>query len=282
MADLPIDPAAAAFYRRLLQVLRARGVPFLVGGAWGLSQFTGVQRPTKDLDVFVVRDDWDALQAAASAEGWRCELAFAHWLGKVHHPDGPFADVIFNSGNGLSPVERDWFDHAPQAQLLGETVQLLAAEECLWTKAFIMERERFDGADVVHLLRARGRQLDWPRLLARFGPHWRVLLAHLVLFGFVYPADRALVPRWVMDTLTDRLREETQAAPPRSAACAGTLLSREQYLPDLTHHGLDDARLAPEGTMSPDDVAAWTAAIPAPAAAGRTRRSRRPRRRPPR
>ena len=53
-----------------------------------------------------------------------------------------------------------------------------------------MERERYDGADIAHLLRARADQLAWRRLLRRFGPHWRVLLGHLVLFGFVYPGER--------------------------------------------------------------------------------------------
>jgi hypothetical protein len=30
----------------------------------------------------------------------------------------------------------------------------VAVEEMVWQKAFIMERERFDGADVVHLIQA--------------------------------------------------------------------------------------------------------------------------------
>ena len=77
-----------------------------------------------------------------------------------------------------------------------------------------MERERYDGADVAHLLRAHGDRLDWPRLLRRFGPHWRVLLSHLVLFGFIYPGERALVPAWVMDAAA-------RAPAPRDAQRAG-------------------------------------------------------------
>ena len=62
-------------------------------------------------------------------------------------------------------------------------------EEMIWSKAFLMERERFDGADVLHLVRARQKEINWPRLLSRFGEHWRVLLSHLVLFPYVYPND---------------------------------------------------------------------------------------------
>jgi hypothetical protein len=143
-------------------------------------------------------------------------------------------------------------------------VKLAPAEESLWTKAFIMEGERYDGADVAHLLHACALRFDWHRLLRRFEPHWRVLLSHLVLFGFIYPGERSLIPRWLMDDLTERLRAETHDPPPHTVECAGTLLSREQYLPDLSEHGYDDPRLSPQSTMSPADVAQWTTAIGSP------------------
>jgi hypothetical protein len=123
-----------------------------------------------------------------------------------------------------------------------------------------MERERFDGADVVHLLHARAPVLDWVRLRYRFGPHWRVLFAHLVLFGFIYPHDRNQVPRWLMDELLSRLAQELAEPAPATRVCGGTLLSREQYLVDI-EHGLHDARIV-FGSMSEQDIAEWTAAIP--------------------
>src|SRR5207244_4766554 len=114
-------------------------------------------------------------------------------------------DIIFCSGNGACPVDDAWFLHATTGEVLGAGVQLVPVEEMIWQKAFIMERERFDGADVNHLIRACGQQLDWERLLARFGPNWRVLLAHLVLFGFAYPSEREAVPEAVLQDLTYRL-----------------------------------------------------------------------------
>lgn len=53
-----------------------------------------------------------------------------------------------------------------------------------------MERERFDGADVAHIILKRGKRLDWGRLLSRFGEHWRVLLSHLILFDYIYPSEK--------------------------------------------------------------------------------------------
>ena len=252
--------AAAPFYRHLLQSLQGHGVPFLIGGAFSFAHFTGIRRPTKDLDLFIRQRDWPELERLAQGLGYHTELAFSHWLGKVYDSSG-FADVIFNSGNGLSPVDDGWFVNACDAQVLGVQVKLAPAEESLWTKAFIMERERYDGADVAHLLHACALRLDWQRLLARFEPHWRVLLSHLVLFGFIYPGERTLIPRWLMDELMQRLRTETHEAPPATVLCAGTLLSREQYLPDVAQHGYEDPRLSGYSTMTPADVAVWTDAI---------------------
>jgi hypothetical protein len=124
-----------------------------------------------------------------------------------------------------------------------------------------MERERFDGADIAHVLRARGAQLDWARLLRRFGENWRVLLSHLILFGFVYPGERDAVPACVMHDLLARLERETGAPPPPGRLCQGTLLSREQYLPDLACWGYRDARRLPVGNMTQAEIARWTAAI---------------------
>jgi hypothetical protein len=134
----------------------------------------------------------------------------------------------------------------------------------IWSKAFIMERERYDGADIAHLLRARAGCLDWRRLVGRFGPHWRVLLSHLVLFGFVYPSERGCIPAAVLTELAGRLAEEQRDAPPPDRICCGTLLSRAQYLADVDTLGYRDARLLPDGTMTAGEIAEWTAAIDAP------------------
>ena len=140
-------------------------------------------------------------------------------------------DVIFSSGNGIARVDDLWFDHAVKTNVLGLIVRLCPAEEMIWSKAFIQERERFDGADVLHLLRETGPSLDWPRLLMRFGDHWRVLLGHLILFGYAYPDKRQNFPPWVMEELLRRLNASRPNL--QNDVCYGTLLSREQYLHDI-------------------------------------------------
>lgn len=245
-----------SFYRRTLETLRTAGVPFLLGGAYAFSRYTGISRHTKDLDIFVRPADIQKTIDTLRRASFRAEMVFSHWLGKAYHNDD-FVDLIFSSGNGLCAVDDAWFLHAIAGEVLGVPVQLAPAEEMIWQKAFIMERERYDGADVIHLLRARGRELDWDRLLARFGLHWRVLLSHLLLFGYVYPEDHDSVPRAVLESLCARLLSD---APGSNGTCRGLFLSRSQYLVDTEEWSFDDPRLAPAGSMSTEQVMAWTEA----------------------
>jgi hypothetical protein len=195
-----------------------------------------------------------------SQAGFHTELTFPHWLGKASCGDG-YIDVIFNSGNGVVQVDEGWFAHACAAEVLGIAVRLCPVEEMIWSKAYIMERERYDAADIMHLILARAENIDWARLVTRFGPHWRVLFSHLCLFGFIYPSERNRIPGWVMSGLVHRLETDLSTAPPTEKTCLGTLLSREQYLPDVQRWGLTDARHTDASSMTRDDVALWTRAI---------------------
>jgi len=113
----------------------------------------------------------------------------------------------------------------------------------------------------MHLFLTCAGKLDWARLVPRFGPHWRVLLAHLCLFGFMYPSERNRIPAWIMAGLMGRLDHEMRVAPPTERIAQGTLVSREQYLVDVEQWGFKDVRLTEASAMSDDDIAHWTRAI---------------------
>ncbi|HEY1266191.1 MAG TPA: hypothetical protein VGH16_02975 [Candidatus Binatia bacterium] len=252
--------AGKEFYVRVLTTLTDAGVPFLIGGAYALECYTGIWRDTKDLDVFIHPEDCKRALDALAGMGCHTELTFPHWLGKAYCGEY-FADLIFSSGNGTARVDDEWFRYGVDSEILGYRVKLCPVEETIWSKSFVMERERYDGADIAHLLRARAKQLDWDRLLRRFGPHWRVLYGYVLLFGFIYPAHRADIPAHVVDQLTDALKNETATPPPETRICRGTLLSREQFLIDIQQWGYLDARLLPEGNMTSAETDLWTAAI---------------------
>lgn len=247
------------FHRRSVAALYADKVPFLIGGAYMVEVCGGVSRSTKDFDLYVRPKHVHAALKALARAGYKTELTFPHWLAKATY-DGDILDLIFRAGNGLCEVDDSWFNRARDDELLGVPVKLCAPEEMIWMKAYIMERERFDGADIAHILRCSAADIDWPHLVRRFGPDWRVLLSHLILFGFVYPGERTLIPAAIMEDLMSRLRSETRTAGPQRL-CRGTLLSRQQYLVDIGEWGFRDARLEERVHMSEKDIAHWTEAI---------------------
>jgi hypothetical protein len=254
-----VETPSRLFYRDAMEVLNRAKVPFLVGGAFAFIHQAGIDKSTKDLDIFARPGDVQRLLEACASAGYETELVFSHWLAKIRSPEG-FIDVIFSSGNGIATVDDGWFEHATEGEVLSVPVKIAPPEETIWSKAFVMERERYDGADVSHLILALGDRLDWPRLIARFGVHWRVLLAHLVLFGVIFPSARARVPESVMRDLMHRLEGELGAGEPGEPVCYGTLLSWSQYLGDVLGGSFRDARIRPYGNMSAEEVARWTSA----------------------
>jgi hypothetical protein len=262
VANALAEPGRSAperFYRRVLEVLQQRDVPHLVGGAYALAHHTHVPYATRDFDVFLRRADVGRACQSLEDAGYRAAVVYPHFLGKVR--DGArFVDLIFGSGNGIVPVDDRWFTRASSGTTLGLPVRFCSAEDVLWSKAFIMERERYDGGDVAHLLLATADRLDWAYLVERFGDEWRVLLAHLVLFGFIYPGRRSRIPADVIDTLVERLRREAVTPGDGDNLCRGSLLSRRQYLLDLNELGMRDARLTPDGAMTREEIDKWTEA----------------------
>lgn len=236
------------FYAEALGHALHSGVPFLIGGAYALRHYAGgITRATKDIDFFVKAEDYPRLLQVFSDVGYRTEITQPLWLTRAC-VDDLFVDVIFNTPNALCPVDDSWFEHARDAEVLGFPVKLAPPEEIIWPKLYVMERDHFDGGDVLHILRQEGATLDWQRLWQRMERHWQVLFAHVLLFRFVYPSERNVVPDWLIRELLARVEEEMATAPPEARICRGTLLSNEQYLIDITQWGYMDVRaLAMQG-----------------------------------
>ena len=256
----PNDPLSNEFYHSAIQLLQEHRIGFLVGGAFALRTYTGIERDTKDFDIFMRPKDVQTALDLLTSKGYRAGIVFSHWIAKVHHGEH-FIDIIYRAGNGLAEVDDLWFATARSAEVIGLQLPICPPEEIIWQKAFIMERERYDGADIQHILLKAGPQIDWDKLLRRFEEHWRVLLAHLVLFRFVYPNESASVPEEVMQTLLNRAQSDSYSPMEPPNLSRGTLISRAQYLTDVERWGYHDARELPNVRMTTDEIRQWTMAI---------------------
>ncbi len=234
-----------------LRALAESHVPFLVAGAYAFFEYTGIFRDTKDLDLFLRERDLEDAFAVLESAGFRTELTDRGWLGKAWKGEW-YVDLIFSSGNGVAVVDDLWFENARTGRVMDVQVLLAPPEEMIWSKSFVLERERYDGADVNHLFHACGATMDWERLLMRFDRYWEVLFSHLLLFQFAYPASRSVVPDWVIEELVRRQRETLRAGDDPLPLCRGNLMSRVQYRHDLEALGLHDGRRWDEGQRDPE------------------------------
>ncbi|HEY9658991.1 MAG TPA: hypothetical protein V6C65_11100, partial [Allocoleopsis sp.] len=188
--------------------------------------------------------------------GYQTEIAVSHWLAKAYCGDN-FVDIISNSAHGCLPVTHAWFEHAVEDEVFGIPVKVCAPEDMIWSKAYVMARDRFDGADIAHLILACGDRMDWSRLIANFADHWRVLFSHLILFGFIYPGERSRIPTWVTHQLTQKLEQENHQPDISEKLCQGTLLAPLQYITDVEQWKYQDARLKPAGNLTKANVHEW-------------------------
>jgi hypothetical protein len=230
------EPEPTSVYVAVMDVLHAERVPYLLAGAFALNVHTGVWRSTKDLDFFLRPSDLDAAFTALEGGGFRVEVVDPVWLSKGWR-EHIFVDIIHCNANGLMPVDDTWFEHAAATTFFNREVLVAPAEEVILSKMFVASRERYDGADVLHLLYAAEGRLDWDRLLAKAAEHAGLLLGYFHHFQYAYPAFAHYVPAEVIAAA------ERQAAEARlSDAFRGRLIDPIQFSVDVDCFRLPDER----------------------------------------
>jgi hypothetical protein len=233
------DPQAEAFVVQSIEDLVASGIPFLLAGTFAVSAYTGIVRPTKDLDIFCKAGDYVRILAHFKQNGYEIEVEDDRWLGKVRKGEH-FFDVIFAGSNGTMPIGDAWFDNAGQIEMNGHKVRIIAPTELIWSKCFVQLRHRYDGGDVAHVILRAHDKIDWQRLLDHMEVHWEVLMIHLLNFRWIYPTERDKVPDWLLDELLERLKAQRQLPLPQMKICRGRMFSRIDFEIDVKEWGFAD------------------------------------------
>jgi hypothetical protein len=233
-------PAAEAFYSEVLQGMAQSQIPFLVSGTYALAAYTGIDRPTKDVDVFAKTGDALKMLHYFKERGFDVEIVDERWLYRITR-GGLFVDVITNMPTVTTHVTDEWFVDAPEADLFGAKVLLVPPTQFIWSKIFVQDHHRYDGADVAHMILKRHAEIDWRRLLSHMELYWEVLLMALLNFRFIYPSERHCVPRWLMNELLERLQDQAEMKGPGKKVCRGRVFSPRDYAVDVDRWGFSDA-----------------------------------------
>lgn len=227
---------AEKFYLDVLKEIKKSEIPYLIGGTYALREYTGIQRATKDLDVFCRAVDHIRILKILSEKGYRTEITDDRWLAKIFNKNDHLIDLIFGSRTSIQSVDESWLRHGRTIQLFGITVKITSPEDLVWSKAFREERNKFDGADIDHIFLKQGRNINWKQMLSRFAQHWELFLSRVIHFRYVYPSERSLVPRWLIEELLNRLKDQLEAPIPNDKVSRGPLLSAE-YAIDFSELG---------------------------------------------
>ncbi len=183
-----------------ISALRAAGVKFLVGGAFGLAVYTGRLRNTKDMDFFVVPAEVPAAIEALSNAG------FIDYYSTLPYDRGWIyrsirnrfiIDIIFKMANQRADVDSIWFERARDVLIRGEALQAIPPEELLWQKLYVLQRDRCDWPDILNLLFACGLSLDWDHLFWRLEDDLPLLRGILNVFEWLCPEQAAQLPSQV-------------------------------------------------------------------------------------
>ena len=234
--ELPEEQST--LFQEVLTILEEKGMPHAVSGAFALRQHTGICRFTKDLDLFMTAKTSKETFAHLRQRGFECEVCDPVWLSKVRK-DEFFVDLITGMSNGVIVVEDSWIERAQPAVVHGITTRVLAPEELVASKLFVAKRERFDGADIAHVIYGTYKAFDWNRELELVGENWEILLWSLVLFRYVYPAQTHYVPAEVWRELLEKF-QKTIATRDSKARFRGSLVDENMFAIDLNEWGLDD------------------------------------------
>lgn len=233
-----LEPEAEALYREVLTALNERGVTYAVAGAVALEKYTGIWRATKDMDLFMEAQNVQAALTHLEQHGFRCEVLDPVWLSKAHRGDY-FVDLISGMSNGVIMVDESWMKRTQPAIVVEVRTRIISPEDLIASKLFVTRRERFDGADIAHIIyRTRG-SLEWQRILDLAGEHWEMLLWALLLFRYVYPAHSNYVPASLWQDLLSRYSELLQQ-PDRNAPFRGSLVDENMFSIDIKDWGLPD------------------------------------------
>jgi Nucleotidyl transferase of unknown function (DUF2204) len=229
------SPGQEALFREVLELMQRNHIQCVVSGAFALHEHTGIWRDTKDLDLFMPAQEVCKALRLLEQDGFETEIKDKIWLAKAKRGDF-FVDLITGMSNAVVRVDYSWIKRASKSEIFGIPMRVLAPEELIASKVFVTRRERFDGADICHVIYGTRGEFDWRRLMHLMGEHWEMLLWSLVLYQYIYPGFSNYVPREVWDELLQRFRVELDH-PNTQIQFRGSLIDENMFAIDVAEWG---------------------------------------------
>ncbi len=229
-----LPPAEWAVYQRVMQEARSAGVSFAFGGAFATAVYTGELRNTKDFDFYVLPKHRDAMKEATRRAGLNDHFERLpydrSWIYRASDGD-VLVDVIWAMANQRTQVDASWLGRGPLVEIRGEHVAAIPIEELIWSKLYVLQRERTDWGDVLNLIAAQAASIDWEHLISRLSDDTPLLAAVLVVFGWLTPSRAQAIPVTVWQRLGLPAPQPNLESPAETRARAALIDSRPWFRP---------------------------------------------------
>lgn len=231
------------FYQQALSFLTGNDFRVLVAGTYALNHYTGMNRPTKDLDLFCTAGDYPKIVKALTDEGFKVRIIDERWLAKIEDTDG-FIDLIFGNVPGFIAITDDWFATKDITEIGGIEVPVTKPTELYASKIFRLSRSHFDGIDLAFLTYHQHRRLSWKRILELMENHWELLFLQIILYRYLFPFKRKDIPDWLVRELNQRFKNQIKIPAPEEKVTRGMLVAPQEFHPlisqwqllDMTQH----------------------------------------------
>ena len=225
-------------YHRVIAACHDRNIPFAIGGALAALTYAGGWRNTKDLDIYALKQDRDTLIEILSSLGFEDYFSVLpydrRWIYRAHQGD-IIVDVIWAMANQRAQVDLAWL-RGPEIEVDGERIRLLAPEYSLWSKLYVLQRDRCDWPDCMNILYGVGPEINWPELIANVGFDLPLLAGLVSVFGWIAPARARELPQFVWGKL--RLHPPMEAIDESTARERTSFLdTRPWFFPFQNSHG---------------------------------------------
>jgi hypothetical protein len=191
-------------YKCVLDQATRENVPFALGGGLAVGVYTGKGRHTKDLDLYILPEhkQWavEVMAQCGLDDYFPVKDYDRAWIYRGH--DGEvLVDAIWAMANKRAVVDEGWLERGPMIRMFDQQFRVIPPEELIWSKLYVMQRDRCDWPDIINLVNATGPTLDWNHLLRRVETDAPLVKALLSIFAWVSPERAREFPTWLWKKL---------------------------------------------------------------------------------
>jgi hypothetical protein len=187
-------------YKCVLDRAIREQVPFALGGGLAVGVYTGKGRYTKDLDLYILPEqrEWaiNVVSQCGLQDYYETKPYDRNWIYRAHDGD-VIVDSIWAMANRRAEVDLGWLERGPEIDMFGQKFRVIPPEELIWSKLYVLQRDRCDWPDILNLISATGSSLDWNHLMSRVEHDLPLMRGLLSVFSWVSPERAAQFPAWL-------------------------------------------------------------------------------------